>query len=71
MAETISVDLFSWLQKLEKIGNGKHKHKSVEARGGGSKEVGGHGRGKRLWRDVQVNSSHFKPNAPDLFLQHL
>ena len=33
MAETISVDLFSWLQKLEKIGNGKHKHQSVEARG--------------------------------------
>ena len=49
MAETISVDLFSWLQRLEKIGNGKHKHQSVEARGGGSKEVGGHGRGKRLW----------------------
>ena len=60
MAETISVDLFSWLQRLEKIGNGKHKHKSVEARGGGSEEVGGHGWGKRLWRDLQVNSYHFE-----------
>ena len=58
MAETISVDLIIWLQKLDKIGNGKHKHKSVEARGGGSKEVGGHGWRKRLWRDLQVNSTH-------------
>ena len=35
-------------------GNGEHKHKSVEAGGGGGEEVGGDGRGEGLRGDLQV-----------------
>ena len=36
--------------------DGQHKHKGVEARGGGREEVGGDGRGERLRGDLQVPS---------------
>ena len=36
--------------------DGKHKHKGVEAGGGGGEEVGGDGRGERLRGNLQVVS---------------
>ena len=46
-------------------GNGEHKHKSVEAGGGGGEEVGGDGRGERLRGDLQVPSlAHLIVSCP-------
>ena len=40
--------------------DGKHKHKGVEAGGGGREEVGGDGWGERLRGDLQVVSVLFR-----------
>ena len=45
--------------------DGKHKHKGVEARGGGGEEVGSDGWGERLRGDLQVPSlAHLIVSCP-------